>query len=296
MVKRALIERVKCPFCGSKNLQSIYKKNYLSEDIKNFLKKHLNRFPLKILEKKNFEVIECLNCTGIFQKNILSKFYNKQFYEKYVPHKFAFNKKKKISQYLSKVYNYEYSIIKKYFKNKIKIKVLEIGAGWGHWLLNINKYKNFVVTAVEISETRRKFLIKNKIKTFSSMNSIKGKFDFIFSDQTFEHLSEPFLTLKKISKNLKKGGIIYLKVPPGIYIKQKLKKDYKVTDDEIIPLEHINVFNKKVNKVLAKNLDLKYLYPLNPYRLFSLDYFKKLIINFYNYHSSKTIIFQNMKK
>ena len=39
--------------------------------------------------------------------------------------------KKKISQYLSKVYNYEYSIIKKYFKNKIKIKVLEIdGAGW----------------------------------------------------------------------------------------------------------------------------------------------------------------------
>ena len=54
-----------------------------------------------------------------FPKNILSKFYNKQFYEKYVPHKFAFNKKK-ISQYLSKVYNYEYSIIKKYFKNKLK--------------------------------------------------------------------------------------------------------------------------------------------------------------------------------
>ena len=56
------------PFLWFKNLRSIYKKNYLSEDIKNFLKNHLNHFPLKILEKKNFEVIECLNCTGIFKK------------------------------------------------------------------------------------------------------------------------------------------------------------------------------------------------------------------------------------
>ena len=164
MVKKALIERIKCPFCGSKILRSIYKKNYLSVDIKNFLKKPSKSFSFKNSRKKNFEVIECLNCTGIFQKNILNKFYNKQFYEKYVPHKFAFNKKKKIRHYLNKVYNYEYSNIKKYFKNKIEIKVLEIGAGWGHWLLNINKYKNFTVTAVEISETRRKFLIKTKSK------------------------------------------------------------------------------------------------------------------------------------
>lgn len=297
MVKKALIERLKCPFCGSKNLKLIYKKNYLSEDIKNFLKEHLYRFPLKILKKKNFEVLECLNCTGIFQKYILNKFYTKKFYEKYVPHKIAFNKKKKLTNYFRKVYNYEYSLVKKYFKNKKrKIKVLEIGAGWGHWLLNINKNKDFSITAVEISETRRKFLIKNKIKTFSSINLIKGKFDFIFSDQTFEHLSEPFLSLKKITKNLKVGGIIYLKVPPGIFIKKKLTKNYIVGDDEIIPLEHINVFNKLVNSTLAKNLGLKYLYPLNPYSFFSLDYFKKLIVNFYEYHSSKTIIFQNIKK
>lgn len=296
MVKKALIERLECPFCGSKNLKSIYKKNYLSKDIKNFLKEHLYHFPLKILEKKNFEVMECLTCTGIFQKYILNKFYTKKFYEKYVPQEVAFNKKKKIKHYLHKVYNHEYSAIKKYFKKENKIKVLEIGAGWGHWLLNINKKNDFAVTAVEISETRRKFLIKNKIKTFSSINSIKGKFDFIFSDQTFEHLSEPFLTLKKISKNLNKGGVIYLKVPPGIFIKKKLKKNYKVGDDEIIPLEHINVFNKQVNSILAKNLGLKYSYPPNPCSLFSLDYFKKLIVNFYDYHSSKTIIFQNMEK
>ena len=50
-VKKDLIERIKCPFCGSKILRSIYKKNYLSVDIKNFLKNHLNHFPLKILEK-----------------------------------------------------------------------------------------------------------------------------------------------------------------------------------------------------------------------------------------------------
>ena len=48
------------------------------------------------------------------------------------------------------------------YKQK-KLKVLEIGAGWGHWLLNINKNKDFAITAVEISETRRKFLTKKLI-------------------------------------------------------------------------------------------------------------------------------------
>ena len=94
MVKNAFI--YKCPFCKSKNINNIYSKKYLSKDIKTFLKQHLNNFPIYILRNKDFIVMECADCTGIFQKNILNKKFTNRFYDKYVPHDVAFIKKKKI--------------------------------------------------------------------------------------------------------------------------------------------------------------------------------------------------------
>ena len=291
MVKNVFIYRTNCPFCKSKNINSIYSKKYFSKDTKTFFKRHLNNFPIYILKNRDFIVMECADCTGIFQKNILNKNFTTKFYEKYVPHDVAFKKKKNNSEYLTKVQSYEILLIKSYFKDISNIKVLEIGAGWGFWSINAKK-NNLDVTAVELSTTRRKYLRKNKIKVYTSVDAIDKKFDFIFSDQTFEHLSHPYDYLKKVSKLMNKGGIIYLKVPPGIYIKKKLNKNYRFCQDEIIPLEHINVFNRKVNKIMAKKLGIKYLYPKNVCNFFSKDFFKKNLINFYEYYSSKTIVFQ----
>ena len=104
MVKNAFIYRTNCPFCKSKNINTIYTKKYFSEEIKIFLKKHLNNFPIYILKNKDFIVMECADCSGIFQKNILNKNYTKKFYDKYVPHDVAFRKKKKILSTFQKFY------------------------------------------------------------------------------------------------------------------------------------------------------------------------------------------------
>ena len=86
--------------------------------------------------------------------------------------------------------------------------------------------------------------------------------------------------------------MIFLKVPPGIYIKKKLNSNYVPSNDELIPLEHINVFNRKVNKKMATKCNLLYIYPKNIYPLFTIEYLRKFIVNFYEYFSSKTIIFK----
>jgi len=292
MVKSVFIIRKICPFCESKKISQIFKKNLDDIDIVNYLKKHLNKnFPLKILEKKKFVIMECQNCTGLFQKNILNNKYNKKFYDKYVPHDEAFEKKQNNKSYFDKIYRYEISLIKNYFKKEKNIKVLEIGAGWGFWSINALK-NNMDISAVELSQVRRNFLRKKNVKVYNSINSLKGKFHFIFSDQTFEHLSHPLRVLKKISKSLKKNGIIFLKVPPGVYIKKKLNSKYRVGDDEIIPLEHINVFNVNVNRHIAKKLNLKYIYPKNCYSFLSFDFIKKIFSDFHENYSSKTIIFR----
>lgn len=292
MVKNVFEIRKKCPFCNSKNFQVIFQKNFDSPDIVKFFKNHLNKnFPIKILKNEKYIILECKKCSGIFQRNILNKIYSEKFYEKYVPQNEALEKKNKNKRYLNKIFDYEISLLASYFQNEKKISVLEIGAGWGFWSLHA-KNKNIDVTAIELSKTRIEYLKKKNIKVFSSTKNLKKKYNFIFSDQTLEHLSHPLEELKKFKNMLKKDGLIFIKVPPGIYIKKKLNSNYEICDDELIPLEHINVFNRNVNQIMAKKLNLRYLYPKNIYSKLSLNFYKRLIIDFYEHYSSKTILFK----
>lgn len=291
MVNNAFLERASCPFCEHKKSKLIFKKSLDSNEAKIFFSKHLNKnFPFKILKKKKFLVLECENCSGIYQKNVLNKKYTNFFYENFVPQEKSYLKKKNNEKSLDKIYSSEIKYLKKFFEKK-RINTLEIGAGWGYWA-KCAKKNMLNVSVVEISKIRRKYLKQNKIKTFMHLDEIKEKFDLIYSDQTFEHLTYPLKYLRKINKLLNPGGIVYLKVPPGIYIKKKLNKYYNFREDEIIPLEHINVFNRKVNRIIAEKVGLNYIFPKNIYYIFSFDFFKRNIINFYEFYTSKTIIFR----
>ena len=69
-------------------------------------------------------------------------------------------------------------------------------------------------------------------------------YDVIFLDQVMEHLDKPAKVLMKLKNKLRINGIIIIKVPSGLFTEMKLKfLDYQAKDDELIPFEHINVFN-----------------------------------------------------
>jgi len=48
---------------------------------------------------------------------------------------------------------------------------------------------------------------------YHAMNIPKGKYDFIISSHTLEHLENPNKALKYWTKHIKKGGILYLYLP-----------------------------------------------------------------------------------
>ena len=68
---------------------------------------------------------------------------------------------------------------------------LDFGAGWGFWLILILKNFNFDVHAYEVSESRINFMKKNQINVISSIENSANKFDFIYSEETFEHIPNP---------------------------------------------------------------------------------------------------------
>ena len=149
-------------------------------------------------------------------------------------------------------------LIKNIFKKKNEeISVLDFGAGWGFWL-NYLKKNNFDVCAFEVSETRIDFLKKSKIKIITDIENTESKFDFIYSEETFEHISDPKETLVNLSKILKENGFIMLRFPSSFLFKFRLNKKYKPNTDCAHPLEHINLLKKKSfeNMILDTNLEI----------------------------------------
>lgn len=253
-----LISRKKCPFCYNKNLNLIYSLKYKNIKLSQFLRNYYNkRLPIKIIQNNYYNLLECLNCTGIFQEQIPNKNFSFNLYEKYIDSKESLKKKEDLYTEEFKKYFNEALLIKKIFNKKPKdVNILEFGSGWGFWSRFI-KSCNFKVKAFEISNKRISYMQKNKISTIKNLKKYKKKFDFIYSDQTFEHIPNPKETIESASKLLKKNGHIFIAFPSSFLFKYKINKNYFPKKDCAHPLEHINLFNKKNINFMIKNTSLR---------------------------------------
>ena len=106
------------------------------------------------------------------------------------------------------------------------------------------KSKSLDITTCEFSEKRHQYLIKNGIKNFKFLDEISDKFDFIYSEEVLEHLSNPLDTLDQLNKLLKKNGYMFHRFPSSFLFKTKLDKMYVPKKDCAHPLEHINIIKK----------------------------------------------------
>jgi 2-polyprenyl-3-methyl-5-hydroxy-6-metoxy-1,4-benzoquinol methylase len=86
----------------------------------------------------------------------------------------------------------------------------------------------------------------------------KYKYDFINTEQVFEHLPNPLETLLHLKKGLAPDGLLKISVPDGQGIKRRLKtwnwkapKHSSESLNPVAPLEHLNCFNHDVLAAFA---------------------------------------------
>ena len=165
-------------------------------------------------------------------------------------------------------------------KKKSKdVKILEFGSGWGFWS-RLAKSLNYDVEGIEISDSRINFSKDFKINTFKQIDQNK-QYDFIYSNQVFEHLSFPDLEFSKLVKVLKKNSFLLIKVPSSFLHEEKeIFKKYAYKD-VLFPLEHINLYNKKVFKFLGKkyNLDICNYNVLKTKNFYGLNLFLRNLVS-----------------
>jgi SAM-dependent methyltransferase len=123
--------------------------------------------------------------------------------------------------------------------------------GWGEWVL-MAKALGCDAWGTELSKERIRHAQSNGIKVVSWQEIPRHDFDFINTEQVFEHIARPLETLSHLCKALKPGGVIKISVPTASDIKRRLRLLDWAADKEsanslnpIAPLEHINFYRRK---------------------------------------------------
>jgi len=251
-----LIKRIKCPVCNFKKIWSIYKLSYGDLEIKNFLEVYYNKkLNLDLITSNDYNLLECKNCKFIFQESIPNELFSEHLYENLISATASLKKKEENIINLKKKYYNEIILIKKIFKER-KINILEFGAGWGFWSLEAKK-SGFNVSCLELSKRRVEYMKSKDLNVINTIEKNKPKYDLIYSDQTFEHISDPKETLDLLNSSLNLGGYILLNFPSSFGFKRKVKNNYMPNKDEAHPLEHLNLFNRSSMNYLIKSTNLK---------------------------------------
>jgi 2-polyprenyl-3-methyl-5-hydroxy-6-metoxy-1,4-benzoquinol methylase len=212
----------------------------------------------QVRDSKKFKVIKCLKCSHIQLFPIPSKEDEKKFYDKELQNSII-KKDFKISE-LRKNSFFDVERRSDFVRKLVRKnqKILEIGSGDGFFLENMFDH-GYNITGTEISKQRRqrsKKITKAKVLDLDFSEEIKNfdKFDVIVLFHVLEHIHEPKLFLKKISKILNFKGKIVVEVPNFNDFQIYTNKSYKNWQ---LQRAHIHYFTSKILKKIFKESGLK---------------------------------------
>jgi 2-polyprenyl-3-methyl-5-hydroxy-6-metoxy-1,4-benzoquinol methylase len=277
----------KCISCNSSNF------NYYDE--------HLTlKLPIYIC--KNCQ----LNVLGTSQKELDEKiehFYDEEFWKNQHDEQLKSNFKDKYS--IGRIRLWRSQI--KYCKEILNTNktILEIGSGHGEAIYNFDKI-GYTVTGIEPDKTNVSFINKKLTNSICMVGkaetiSFDKKFDIIWLNHVFEHLSKPIEFLNKIESVLDQHGFIFIEVPsvektndwrkfnsaPHAYnySKQSLINISKKSNYTIIKCDYFRpptIIEGVINKIFTKFLKKDY-----------FKYYPKILCNKGNGENLRIILTKN---
>lgn len=253
MEENHFIERTACPSCNSKDINEIYSSPYEDDIMTSYLNNFYNpqgRIEHDFLKGIDYTLVECVNCQLIYQQFIPDGFLMNKLYEEWIDPSFAHgNSLKRNLRYHTKNSYEIIDVIQESKKLPNELSFLDFGMGWSEWCIMANAF-GVVVYGTELSKERIDHALKNGINIVDWDDLPNHQFDFINTEQVFEHIPEPLETMKHLIKSLKKGCLIKISVPNCMNIKRNLKSpnwsesaNSERSLNAAAPLEHINCFN-----------------------------------------------------
>jgi 2-polyprenyl-3-methyl-5-hydroxy-6-metoxy-1,4-benzoquinol methylase len=226
------------------------------------------------LDGATYELCECGTCGLIFQKHIPNSALMERLYEIWIDPRKVFDQHLKEDglEHYSHDAQEIMQILAFLDRAPASLSILDFGMGWGEWALMARAFGCDAYGA-ELSMERVRYAESNGLKIVSWEEIPRHRFDFINTEQVFEHIAEPLETLHYLKKALKHGGLIKISVPTANDITRRLKimdwsadKGARNSLNPVAPLEHINFYRRRSLVNMARMTGLKeVLIPLGMY-------------------------------
>ncbi len=289
--------RPDCLMCGGDNKNVLFSGLFTDQVVWDFLKEYYGgRIKKDYLENDKYEIAQCRRCGFIWQVYILDDELMEEFYNSWISSDHSLNKKRHAEISLYSGYARQMQTIADLLSMRpCEIKLLDYGMGWGYWCFMAKAF-GYNVEGFELSKERADFARKNGIDVIDSLTEAgTDRWDYINTEQVFEHLPDPSTTLDLLVGSLKTGGIIRISVPNGQGIAQKLTKTgWKPSKNAIHPLEHINCFTHKslINFAESAGLQLIKQPFMLGHRYDIKSYIKGLLGRYYRQYLGTTLYFR----
>ena len=263
MSNSSFITRVKCPACSSNDFSVMYSCPFTESPVKEYLEEFYSsqgQIEFCYLEGAMYSLAECNTCQLIFQEQILNDDLIARLYEKWIdPETALIQYRKKDTLALRAAYAQEIMQILAYFNRApTSLKFLDFGMGWGEWALMAKAF-GCDSYGLDLSEERSEYAKDHGIHVLTWGDILQYNFDFINTEQVFEHLAKPLETLFHLKKCLKENGLLKISVPQAYDIHRRLRTmDWKAHKgsrnslNSVAPLEHINCYRRASIVKMAK--------------------------------------------
>jgi SAM-dependent methyltransferase len=216
------------------------------------------------LRDQEYILCECADCELIYQQEIPNNFLLHKIYEEWIDPKKCFElyERPRRIQYFSYLSSEIIGLISLFDRPPMELKFLDFSMGWGHWS-RIAQSFGCTVYSTEFSPSKIDYARHKGVQVIDYTDIQSHQFDFINTEQVFEHLPDIRSTLTYLKGSLKAGGLLKISVPNAPDIKKRLKtwnwnapKGSSDSLNPVAPLEHINCFNHSSLIQLAKRCGL----------------------------------------
>lgn len=268
MTNNSFASRERCPACTAQTANVIFSSSLTSPPISDYLEAFYapqGGIDLSSLEGGQYVLMECPQCSLIFQRDILSDRLMQRLYEEWIDpirSLSIYEAETGMKHVLAQIRQIA-DLIHFIGRPPRQIHSLDFGMGWGHWC-RLAAAMGMDVLGHELSLAKAGRAATYGIKNLSGQELREHAFDFINVDQVFEHLPYPLETLVELVQTLRPDGIIRISVPDGWNIRNRLRaanwlapKQAQENLNPVAPLEHINCFNHAALVNMARRAGLE---------------------------------------
>jgi len=246
-----LLKREACPVCRFTDTRVIYQRMFAEDPVREYLCRwYRGKPPIARFGDSEYVVMECPSCGLLFQRDVLDDEGLALLYGSWInPEASAQRNPLRARREGLAIARRVHALGSFLDKQDGPATVVELGCGWGNWLLMARAF-GYAARGIEIDDRRREFVVAQGIPCYRTPGELAdASVDFIYAQQVFEHLRDPLDVLRSLTRSLRPGGYVHIAVPNARWVKRNLEKGQFVGPkgirhslNPIAPLEHVNAF------------------------------------------------------